>query len=236
MRQMFLMIFLIGLPLANASAWDETIADTVETRWPDGRLREQYNTVYTGGNERTWKEGPYRSWHQNGELEYDGAYDNAVKAHTWTKWDSLGRKIEQVSYRAGKRHGKEITWHPSLKIHKSYQYRDGELHGKCTLYGPHWDIGNGLGRGYEAVWFYVEGALLATPKPLDGTFEYDDIRRAKTYFDTINDIYVEKDAGDKHFYVGKKVNGKKHGKWILWTALGYKQRVDFYQNGELLEF
>ncbi|MDH3890978.1 MAG: hypothetical protein OEV49_07815 [candidate division Zixibacteria bacterium] len=236
MRQLILVVLAIALPLTTAMPWDETIVDTVETQWPDGRLRERYNTVYTGGNERTFKEGPYRSWYQNGQLEYDGAYEDDMKALTWTRWDSVGRKIEQVSYLAGKKHGKEVTWRPNLKIHKFYQYRDGELHGKCILYDPYWDLANGVHRGFEAIWFYVEGALLATLKPLDSTFFHDDIFHAKTYYDSAKDVFVEKDKWDREFYVGKQVDGKKHGKWILWTPEGDKKRVDFYQNGKLLEF
>ena len=234
MQRVIWILLLCALLPVNAFAWFKTVVDTVETRWPNGQLEEQYTTVYYDGTGRTWKSGPYRSWYQNGQVEYDGAYDDDLKALTWTKWDSSGRKIEQVSYVAGKKHGPEITWHSNLKKHKSYQYHHGELHGKCTLHKPGWDVHN-PNLGIEAMWFYVEGELLAILKHPDSGW-YHDYQQPKTYHDMVNDLWIEKDKWDREFYVGKQVDGKKHGKWILWTARGYKQRVDFYNNGKLLEF
>jgi antitoxin component YwqK of YwqJK toxin-antitoxin module len=233
MQRVIWILLLCALLPVNALAWYETIVDTVESRWPNGQLKEQYITMFYGGNERTWKDGQYRSWYQNGQLEYDGAYDNDLKAHTWTKWDSLGWKVEQVSYVAGKKHGEEITWHPNLQRHKSFWYLNGELHGLCTLHKPSWGYHNERALGWEEMLFYVEGALLATIKHSDS--ERTD-ESARTYYNAGNDIWVEKGNGHREFYVGRQVDGKKHGKWILWTARGYKQRVDFYNNGKLLEF
>lgn len=235
MRQLIMMIVITALPVANAFAWWETIVDTVETRWPDGQLREQYTTVFFGGYDRTWKEGPYRSWYQNGQLEYDGAYDNDLKAHTWTKWDSLGWKVEQVSYLAGKKHGEEITWHPNMQVRELLHFRNGDLHGLSTVRKPYWDANAGDWGLIQSRRFFVESILVATLQSEDSS-HYGGLGKPRVFNDTITGVRVEVSKWDREFYVGKQVDGKKHGKWILWTAQGYKQRVDFYQNGELLEF
>lgn len=235
MRQMILVVLITALPLTNVLAWYETVVDTVEVHWPNGQLKEQYITMYYGGNEKTWKEGPYRSWHQNGQLEYDGAYKGDAKAHTWTKWDSLGWKVEQVSYLTGKKHGEEITWHPNLHVRELLHFRNGDLYGLSTVRKPYWDANAGDWDLIQSRQFFVEGILIARLHSEDSSY-YRELGTLRVFNDTITGVWVEVSKWDREFYVGKKVDGKKHGKWILWTAHGYKQRVDFYRAGELMEF
>lgn len=230
-RLVWATLAIILIPSGAFSYWQE-IPDTIEVLWPNGQLKELYIEINYTGNASINKTGMYRSWYQNGQLELDGVYFMDHKIHTWIKWDSLGHRIEETSYVGDRKHGGEITWLPNQLLLSSYQYRFGELHGKCFRNKP----GDYLHPSMvsEVIWFYVEGDLLVTIKDLRS---YDVKQWAENpFYNTDMDLWIEWDAGYANFYVGKQVDGKKHGKWILWTAYGEKKRVDFYRDGELLEF
>ncbi|MEE8578163.1 MAG: hypothetical protein V3T31_12995, partial [candidate division Zixibacteria bacterium] len=82
-----------------------TRADTVEVYYPDSTLQEHYQTVYYGGNESTGKTGFYRSYYENGKLEWDGQYGPGGKVDTWVRWDSTGYRAEEVTFVEGVKHG-----------------------------------------------------------------------------------------------------------------------------------
>ena len=105
MKLLIITLFILIILTVNALAWWESEVDTVEILYPDSSLMEQFQTVFWSGNETTYKYGFYRSWHENGQLEWDGQYDHDNRVGTWVKWDSSGCRIEEVSYLDGSKHG-----------------------------------------------------------------------------------------------------------------------------------
>jgi hypothetical protein len=240
MRAQILILVLSVIGPSNALAWWSTIVDTVEVRYTNGQLKEQYRLITFGGNEEARKSGFYRSWYENGQLEQEGQYGGDLKNGTWIEWDGAGRRIKEVSYIGGKKHGREIEWNTNQTIKKSLQYRNGNLHGKCTWRKDEYNINDFFNNACLTVVverFYVEGALLVTlvaetDKPC---VEGLSCGSPVPYYNSEYDLWIEWNNGCREFYVGQKINGEKDGKWTLWTANGDKKQVDFYENGKLLE-
>ena len=233
---MSIMIF-ISFPI-SVFPWWETVVDTVETHYPNGQLKESYQTVFWGGNESTSKTGFYRSWYENGQLEWDGQYAG-VKVHTWIKWDSTGRRVKEISYLAGEKHGSEIEWNPNGTIRKELNYRNDTLHGLCTWRKANYSI-NGLANNpnltIQVQSFYVDGKLLVpiTKETHQVGNGYPCVHAPNPYYNAEHDLWVECHSHPSTFFVGRKVDGKKQGAWILWTQSGNVKKVEFYDKDKLL--
>ena len=237
MKHLALAAILCVASTTSVLAWWDNVVDTVETRWANGQLKEQYVQITYGGNEKTQKTGLYRSWHSNGQIQKEGYYNCDAKMNTWIRWDSAGTRIEEITYVNGKKHGREIEWYPDQMVKKLLRYRNGNLHGKCIWYVPgySWNtLINNPPIPIEAERFYVDGTLLVTIKE-DGHSKQP-CGVPEPYYSAEHDLWIEWNNGCSDFYVGRQVEGRKQGKWVLWMSHGEKQRVDFYQNGELLEF
>jgi hypothetical protein len=232
----FMMVF-VGFS-TTIYPWDETVVDTVETRYPNGQLKESYQTVYYGGNESTTKTGFYLSWYENGQLEMEGEYSGDLKVHTWIKWDSTGRRVEEVSYLAGKKHGSQIEWNPNGTTRKELNFRNDLLHGLCTWRTANYNI-NGLYNNpnltIQVQSFYVEGKLLVPiTKETDKLGGWPCSDKLSPYYNSDLDLWIEWHTRPCEFYVGRKVDGKKQGVWTLWTRSGDMRKVDSYDKDTLL--
>jgi antitoxin component YwqK of YwqJK toxin-antitoxin module len=236
-KALALWAFLAVVP-GSASAWEKTTIDTAETRYANGQLHEQYQQLWWGGNESTWNDGFYRSWHENGQLEWDGQYTHGEKTETWVHWDSTGSRTEEVSYSAGIKHGSEISWNPNGALRTSLCYRQGKLHGLCVWYVDNNVIDyNNPCLSISAERLYVDGAMLLPINDTTGRPCMDGLVGGKEpYHNVESDVWIEWDRGNSHFFVGRQVEGKKHGVWIQWSADGDMERVDVYDNGRLLTF
>jgi antitoxin component YwqK of YwqJK toxin-antitoxin module len=53
----------------------------------------------------SWREGPARSWWDNGVLSSDGSFAMNRRSGTWKFWDQDGQLVSQGGYRRGIRHG-----------------------------------------------------------------------------------------------------------------------------------
>nr|MBN2277265.1 hypothetical protein [candidate division Zixibacteria bacterium] len=227
-------LFLIIMP-TSTFAWWETIVDTVETRYPNGQLHQQYQQVTFGGNEKTSKTGFYRSWYENGRMGWDGRYTGDKESCTWVHWDSTGRRVEEISYKAGFKHGDHIVWNPNGTMRTALHYRQDKLHGLCTWYTTTNNINgeyNNPCLSIVAKRFYVDGLMLL---PIHDTTDSPCIEGLvggqEPYHNIENDLWIEWNLQNTEFYVGRMVDGKKHGVWILWTADGDMKRVDVYDHG-----
>jgi hypothetical protein len=231
------MMIFVSFPI-SVFPWWETVVDTVEIRYPNGQLKESYQTVFWGGNESTSKTGFYRSWYENGQLEWDGQYAADLKVHTWIKWDSTGRRAEEISYLTGEKHGSEIEWNPNGTIRKELHYRNDTLHGLCTWRKDNYNI-NGLANNpnltIQVQSFYVDGKLLV---PITGETDklggYPCNDLLSPYYNADLDLWVDWHTRPCEFFVGRKVDGKKQGAWVLWTQSGNMKKVEFYDKDSLL--
>jgi hypothetical protein len=241
MRKVAIILATVFLIPAGASAWFATVIDTVETRYPNGQLREQYQrVVFTGHGDMPIKHGFYRTWYQNGQAEWDGKYAESLKTQTWIRWDSTGNRLEEISYQRGLKDGMEFTWNPNGTLKTALCYRDDKFHGLCTWYTSTNSINgeyNNPCLSVTAERFYVDGSMLLpiqteTDKPcLDGL-----IGGREPYHNTEQDVWIEWDQDNLHFYIGRQIDSKKHGVWILWSAAGDMERVDVFDHGQQLTF
>lgn len=56
-----------------------------ETYWPDGSLKERFSVSTTDDGEIV-KDGPYKSWNQEGRILAEGHYQNELRHGEWTLW------------------------------------------------------------------------------------------------------------------------------------------------------
>ncbi len=240
MRKYAIIFAIMFIIPADTWAWFATIIDTVETRYPNGQLQEQYQQVTWEGNESTNKHGFYRAWHENGQLEWEGRYTGGVKTQTWLHWDSTGRRLEEITYRSGQKNGLAITWDQDGDLTTALRYRNDKLHGLCIWYSENNDVNtasNNACMTMIAQRFYVDGVMVLpiqeeTDPPCFGGL----YGGKEPYHNIENDLWVEWDDACRKFYVGRQIDGKKHGIWVLWTAAGDMERVDVFDHGQQLTF
>jgi len=189
-----------------------------------------------------YMEGPYTSWHENGQMESTGSYRDDKKdgwwvtwhgngylkkegqfgfgdsVGTWITWHENGQRAEEVTYRKSMKHGCYFTWHPHGGVSKALYYKHDKLHGLCR-----WRNSNGR---LEKEQFYVEGKLLVT-------FYADNHRffshsEPGQYHNIEHDLWIEWGEGRTWFRVGKRIGGKNNGKWTVWSWDGEKLDIIEY--------
>lgn len=231
-------LFLISSTV-TVHAWWETVVDTVEVSYPDGQLKEQYQTVFFGGNEKTSKYGFYRAWHENGEMEWEGHYARDSKVGTWINWDSTGRCVVEVTYLNGAKHGTEIEWNSDGTVRTMIHYRNGVRHGLCTWNVPEYSINTlynnpPLAMSHES--FYLNGELIVeTQKENSTAYNFNCADPRTPYYNSELDLWIEGTRDACNFFVGRKVDGKKNGMWVLWTKTGDMKKAEYYDMGVALK-
>jgi len=239
MKQLIILITLCIFVPSSIFAWHETKIDTVEVRYLNGQLQEQYQTLYWGGNETTKKYGFFRSWHANGQLEWDGHYAEEAKVGAWVRWDSSDHRVEELSYFNGLQDGPEIGWNLDGTFRKLLHYRGGTLHGLCT-----WNKSGNLvnafknandGLTVDSQSFYLYGDLLVPI--VDGSFhnyEHPFDASRSPYYNSDLDLWAEWTIESSRINVGLKIDGKKDGLWILWNKSGDHEKSELYSMGEIM--
>ena len=118
-------------------------------------------------------------------------------------------------------------------------YRNGIMHGLCT-----WRIADYSINGYfnnpnltlEHESFYLDGEELVIIKKegSKGT-QLSCSQILSPYYNSVLDLWVKWDTENCCFFVGRKVDGKKHGVWILWTKTGDMKKMEYYDMGVILK-
>jgi hypothetical protein len=246
MRTVIFLILLFVLISSTAFAWFETLYDTVEVRWGNGNLKEYYTRAwFTGNDDGFHPNGQYRSWYENGQLKENGFYRWNRKIGTWIKWDEKGNRQEEISYIDGgydsKRgdystiNGQYIEWYPNNTVKTIGHYRD-DL--KCGL----WinkiasDDPNNPNLLIESVDYCFRDTLLVNLEGKQGEWLND----TTVFYNAAMDLWVEwkrNNYGDwlgvyTDFYVGKKIDGKKNGKWLHLDSRGEIVDINIYKDDQ----
>lgn len=240
MCKAFLIVLTLSFFPAVSHAWFAFHVDTVEIRYPDGQLREQYQMLFFEGNGSKTRIGLYRSWHSNGKLEWEVNYYADLKIGMWIRWDSTGRRAEEVSYVAGLKHGAEIEWLPNGIFKKRLYYHNGVLQGLCTWNRDNSDFDalcNNPNLNTLKEFFYIDGKVIVpiTEENHEPIYGLSCESMLSPYHNTEYDLWTEWDTNECKFYVGRKVDGKKQGPWTLWSSSGEIISVDFYDRGKLIK-
>ncbi len=96
--------------------------------WPNGQRR--MSALFNKGVQ----EGPYREWHENGQLAVSCAYREDEKHGLWQAYYSTGVPSLRVNMEAGFRHGFEQQWHPNARLKSEVLYQKGLRQGEARYY------------------------------------------------------------------------------------------------------
>ena len=216
-------------------AWFETRYDTVVTKWPNGQQKEFITRFWFMGNEKGLRpHGQYSTWHENGYLKEDGCYQQATKLGAWIKWSDDGGRTEEVTIINGEPHGTYIQWHPDRNIKTLGHYKYGQKHGLWTYRRPGSDMHNY--RHYiDSAQFYYEDKLVVKLLRRLG----DDIHQETSVFSDELQLWVEWKVGRREwmsdylwFEIGKKIDGRKEGKWTRLNHRGEILFISYFRNDE----
>jgi len=78
--------------------------------------------------------GRWTSWHENGQVQEQGWYENHREVGGWQWWDDNGQRIAVGSFVDGKREGVWSFWYSDGVRQLDAQYSDGKATGLWTLY------------------------------------------------------------------------------------------------------
>jgi antitoxin component YwqK of YwqJK toxin-antitoxin module len=136
---------------------------TQEMRWPNGRLQAQREVIRNASGDFI-PHGRATSWHENGQMKWQGSYQNGMQVGTWKQWYESGQQEGEGDCREDGT-AFEVHWHLNgqkksegggkyLKEHRRWgkhdkwttwnehgqkaemHFRDNELHGKITMWHP----------------------------------------------------------------------------------------------------
>jgi antitoxin component YwqK of YwqJK toxin-antitoxin module len=122
------------------------------------------------------KDGPWKLWHENGQLAKTENYVNGQLDGQWSTVNDKGVRQSDVSFKAGKRDGKWVTYGDDGKqIREQQEYRDGKLNGTSNSWSAdgkkltemHFE--NGQPVGLQQEWF-PNGQLSRQVEYKDGKF------------------------------------------------------------------
>ena len=229
MKLMILSLLLV-LFAGSANAWYPTDYDTLVTKWPNGNIKEFCPRFQNGGSDEGFRpHGEYRSYYENGQLRESGVYRWGEKLGVWTSWDSIGNKLEEISYLGNIRVGMYYAWYPSHNAKIIGRYNSGLEVGLWTFRLDGDDCM--LPRlGVDSLQFWVDGTLLIGPDLIDK----DETSWPPEVFNDSLGLWVEFSPGHKIFDVGKKVDGKKQGRWCAYDRSGSLYAVYYYDNDTIV--
>ena len=73
------------------------------------------------------KDGPFKEYHENGQLRLEGTYNNGKKDGLW-KWYYLNGKLEgEGTYKDGQHHGTSKTYHDNGSPEDIREFEYGSL-------------------------------------------------------------------------------------------------------------
>jgi antitoxin component YwqK of YwqJK toxin-antitoxin module len=153
-----------------------------EKKSDNGQLQEQYQVIETKDGSFA-KDGYYKTWYSNGQIETQGEYAENKRTGNWKSWysngqlhedinfkeDSLdgdfkkwhenGKKLIEGKYEFGKLIGKWQAWHDNGQLKNEQNYLNGKLEGKQTYWysnGQKNTEGTYLNGLKDGLWIYYD--------------------------------------------------------------------------------
>lgn len=125
-------------PPAGNEAWCEirppvgaAVRQGPSLTWHDSGQKESQ-----GAFDQGVRTGPWLVWHPNGQLSEQGPYVGGVKEGFWTTWDSLGRTLSEGRYASGERDGNWTFWNLQDQTRTEGRYQVGKREGQWVDYSP----------------------------------------------------------------------------------------------------
>ncbi|MCX6830134.1 MAG: hypothetical protein NT002_12790 [candidate division Zixibacteria bacterium] len=246
MRTMRIISFLIVLSSSTVFAWEATKYDTVEVRWENGNLREYYTRACFEGYGDTFQpHGQYKSWFENGQLKENGTYRWNRRIGTWIKWDENGNRREETTYIDNAielpdnfysaLNGQYIEWYPDNTVKTIGYYKYNSKYGLWII-KRQGDDRNNPNLMIDSVDYYYRDTLLVRLEKRDGEW----LHSTNEYYNAEMDLWIEWKRTHNNdwlryytdFYIGRKVNDKRDGKWLHLDPRGEIVDVMIYRDGQ----
>jgi hypothetical protein len=126
----------------------------VETAYPDGS--PEFSGRQVQDADGRWRlHGPWRAWHDNGQLYERGAYAHGLEDGPWQWWYADGKPMAAGTWIEGRRVGRWSFWQEHGPLGATGHYVDGLGDGPWTLYhenGLCWIAGELAGGVPEGLW------------------------------------------------------------------------------------
>ncbi len=206
----------------SADDEDDDDKDTVPVRHVNRVVVNRIDTEFDKNKDKG--EGPYKEFHSNKKLAYEGTYKNYKEVGLWKRYyengnisskeyhnatgepDSIisynekGKVIAEMRWKATKKHGIWRDYSSAGVLQKVETFKDGELNGKTINYSD--------GK------IFIESTFVSGS--LEGPWKeyYDDGKPRKT---------------------GTYKVGEKHGEWKKFDEEGTVTETEKYVNGEIKE-
>jgi hypothetical protein len=103
-----------------------------QERWPDGKLRAEYEVELDGGVEV--KSGKYRAWHADGTLASEGHFAGGERTGKWRFYHPGGELLAEGSDARGKRKGPWRAFHPDGARASEGAYAEDERTGAWSFW------------------------------------------------------------------------------------------------------
>lgn len=125
------------------------------------------------------QEGPWRTWHANGQLSTEGRYSRGQKVGPWVAYHDNGRRYRVGSYVDGLKSGEWVGFFKRGEREFIGTYQDGALNGPYTGF---WPNGDKRGKGsyangvFEGPWTFWDRNGQLDPS-MTGTYRGGDLVR-----------------------------------------------------------
>ncbi len=107
------------------------------TQYSDGTPRTQYSFYFEDdGDERRSdvRHGPYKEWHENGQMKAEGTYVDGERSGKWVEYYETGHERKIGSYQVGRRVGEWTFFRENGDLSKKGGFKNGRRVGEWTFY------------------------------------------------------------------------------------------------------
>jgi antitoxin component YwqK of YwqJK toxin-antitoxin module len=99
-----------------------------EEKYENGNPKEKYQVVEKKDGSFI-KDGYYKTWHENGQIELSGDYNDNKKVGKWKSYYSTGKIEEEGKYENGQKQDIWKTFAENGQILSEFLYKSGEMDG-----------------------------------------------------------------------------------------------------------
>jgi antitoxin component YwqK of YwqJK toxin-antitoxin module len=223
-------------------------------------FNEQNQSIAEGHFQSGNMHGPWKRWHaaDSGGIFRDEPFRNFAgpflsmatfengKLHgTWSIYDSQQRKMFEMPYDSGRRHGRASWWHPNGSMARQVTFYRGQLEGELIEWNEEREVTrreryeDGR-RIYQQTSFHQRDQMESQAQFYDAKRE---IIEADNWWDAEPAPFQMVDSEFQHGPTqswfrngqlrsqGQYQKGKRHGQFTWWHSNGQKQLVGYFENG-----
>jgi len=209
-----------------------------EKKSDNGQLQEQYQVIETKDGSFV-KDGYYKTWFSNGQIENQGDYTDGKRTGNWKNWYSNGQLHEDINFKEDSLDGEFKKWHENGKKLIEGKYEFGNLVGKWQSWHDNGQLSadenyvNDKLEGKQTYW-YANGQKLTEGNYINGkkdgtwtNFDQDGKVNSENVFKNGNNVtlvgskWLDKDKDTWEFF--------EDGSYILDITKGGQRKKGTYK-------